>query len=253
MVALAQIFILIEDFDESEYSASFLSERPSNTAFENYSNCDLSIKVITKTFYPSKTSNLDSILTRTIGHRLSIETNGISALRKMSTNNSKNIVDRVKIFTKKIERDANKHIYFDNSSDDDENEEGELGDNVSNANRAATTHHMYALVRNSVSDSFGFEVNGKKNVLGDHKISNITVNSIAHKCGLKINDKIKSINGVCVESLNIDELIGLIQKQTAINPFRIELVLLPVQDSDSHKTIAGKNPTLRKRNLCKAL
>jgi hypothetical protein len=167
--------------------------------------------------------------------------------------NAGNIADRFKQFTQKIEQDANRHIYFNDSSDDtdEDNEEGELNDKPTKTNSAQNTNpNYYTLTRSAPSDSFGFEVNGKKNVPGDHKISHININSIAQSCGLKVNEKIKLINGVCVDNMTIDQLIDCIQAQTAINPLKIELYVTQVSDSDK-LTVDNRNSLLRKRNLCK--
>ncbi len=51
-------------------------------------------------------------------------------------------------------------------------------------------------------------------------------NSIADLAGLKLNDKIISVNGTLVDYFSIDELIKQIEIETNSNPLGLELVVL---------------------------
>ena len=105
------------------------------------------------------------------------------------------------------------------------------------------------LLKKFDTESFGFQVNGKTNLKGNHAVSLVSKNSCADLAGLKLNDKIISVNGQSVGDYTIDQLIKLIEIETLRNPTCLDLVvsaneIIEISDDEQEdKTIT----TTRKR------
>ena len=151
---------------------------------------------------------------------------------------------------------SKKHIYFEDSDDCEREVEKEKTDIIiidDNNSRQCI------LMKKSESETFGFQVNGKTNLKGSHTISSVSNRSCADLAGLKVNDKIISVNGVLVGDSSIDELINLIENETKKNQMRLELVvssasdveLIELQDSDEDNDLASK--TRKRCNLSTSL
>jgi len=81
------------------------------------------------------------------------------------------------------------------------------------------------LVKNKLKKetSFGFQLRGDELVKGKHYIDNVDNGTAASRVGLRRQDKIIKVNGVCVSNFFISQLIHQIEYETSLNEFKLHL------------------------------
>lgn len=79
--------------------------------------------------------------------------------------------------------------------------------------------------RSKKEKSFGFQLKGESSKNGEHYIDLIEPNTPSERVGLKKLDKILKVNGISVEKLNINNLFDLLEYETSLNDFKLNLVV----------------------------
>jgi C-terminal processing protease CtpA/Prc len=93
------------------------------------------------------------------------------------------------------------------------------------------TSRKCTLLKKSKNESFGFQVNGKTNIKGNHSVSSVLKKSCADLAGLKVDDKIVSVNSSLVGDATIDQLIKVIENETKKSPMCLELMVNSTNES----------------------
>ena len=143
---------------------------------------------------------------------------------------------------------SNKHIYFD---DEDEVESKGLGEEEPEMIHLSTQPARIecVLVKLKNEASFGFEINGQCNLGGKHYIDNIVPNSPACRAELRSLDKIISVNGINVASVNVDRVIEIIQRETPQGRRQLDLVVH--RDLNAAHLATNASANLKRKFDCK--
>lgn len=182
-----------------------------------------------------------------------------------SSSSDKSIFERMQEFTSEMEKSqaststSRKHIRF-NDDAASEREEGEVSSpkrdqSVSQlitsdeSSRADDDRHICTLRRDNESESYGFEINGKANVINEHFISNVAPNSPAHLAGLRKYDKIVTINGKSVMNKYVNQIIKMIEVETRQSANRLEFIVTRSKQVPNEADMQSKMQ--RKRVICK--
>ncbi|CAF0865248.1 unnamed protein product [Brachionus calyciflorus] len=132
----------------------------------------------------------------------------------------------------------NKHIRFDADTDEESDMNKQLNKNEI---KCEIINLNLVKIRSRREKSFGFEVQGNADQIGEHYIDSVQDDSPAGRVGLQKFDKILKVNGIDVTNLNANSLIDLLEYETDLNENKLNLTLSrPIDPNDSNDSSSSK-------------